>query len=55
MVILSNFSTDIDECFEGQNNCSVNSNCTNTPGSYQCSCFNGYEDEGFGYNCTGNL
>ena len=44
---------DIDECVDGFNNCSVNSTCTNTLGSYQCSCFPGYEDEGMGYVCNG--
>ena len=44
---------DIDECSSDQNNCSVNSICTNTIGSYQCSCFSGYRDEGMGYVCTG--
>ena len=31
----------------------MNSNCTNTFGSYECSCFSGYYDEGMGYVCTG--
>ena len=44
---------DIDECVDGSNTCSVNSTCTNTVGSYQCSCFPGYQDEGMGYVCTG--
>ena len=46
-------TSDIDECSGEQNNCSVNSTCTNTVGSYLCSCFSGYEDEGMGYVCTG--
>ena len=46
--------SDIDEC-STTNNCSVNSVCTNTIGSYQCSCVNGYLDEGLGYVCTGML
>ena len=45
---------DINEC-AGVNNCSENSNCTNTLGSYQCSCHDGYLDEGNGYTCTGML
>ena len=44
---------DIDECSEGVNQCSENSTCTNTIGSYQCFCFSGYRDEGMGYVCTG--
>ena len=46
---------DIDECFQVQNNCSVNSTCRNTVGSYQCFCFPGYHDEGMGYVCTGEF
>ena len=46
---------DIDECSSDQNNCSVNSTCTDTIGSYQCSCFSGYQDEGMGYVCIGML
>ena len=45
---------DINEC-AGVNNCSYDSNCTNTLGSYQCSCHDGYLDEGNGYTCTGML
>ena len=45
---------DINEC-AGVNNCSDDSNCTNTLGSYQCSCHDGYLDEGNGYTCTGML
>ena len=47
-------TVDINEC-AGENNCSENSNCTNTLGSYQCSCHDGYLDEGNGYTCTGML
>ena len=46
-------SADINECSEEQDNCSVNSNCTNTIGSYECTCHTGYLDEGLGYVCTG--
>ena len=51
-IILLSFA-DVDECSDGLNNCSINSTCTNTFGSYQCSCFTGYEDQGMGYECTG--
>ena len=37
---------DVDEC--SQNACPQN--CTNTPGSYQCSCWRGYE---FPVDCIG--
>ncbi|KAL5457061.1 hypothetical protein EMCRGX_G034297 [Ephydatia muelleri] len=40
---------DIDEC-NGNNSCGMNANCTNTIGSYQCSCLVGFE--GDGVNCT---
>ena len=46
---------DINECVDGTNNCSENSTCTNTVGSYNCSCFTGYQDEGSGYICNGNV
>ena len=32
--------------------CDENANCTNTDGSYNCSCNHGYNGDGF--NCTGN-
>ena len=32
--------------------CDDNANCTNTDGSYNCSCNYGYKGDGF--NCTGN-
>ena len=41
---------DINECETSGHNCSQT--CTNTPGSYTCSCRTGYEDNGYG-NCTG--
>ena len=34
------------------NKCDENANCTNTDGSYNCSCNEGYNGNGF--NCTGN-
>ncbi|XP_068705742.1 uncharacterized protein [Montipora foliosa] len=40
---------DIDEC-SSENECHVNATCTNTIGSYNCTCKNGYE--GDGENCT---
>ncbi|XP_019906282.1 adhesion G protein-coupled receptor E1-like [Esox lucius] len=33
---------DIDECVETPNICGSNSNCTNLPGTYNCSCLEGY-------------
>ena len=56
---------DSDECGEGSeaeiflnvtdpwfmdNDCNMNAMCTNAPGSYNCTCTDGYEGDGF--NCT---
>ena len=41
---------DIDECVNGNNTCALNATCTNTEGSYNCSCNPGYT--GNGENCT---
>jgi len=44
--------TDINECESGElNNCDTNAECTDTEGSYTCSCNTGYS--GNGYTCTG--
>ena len=42
---------DIDEC-KGDNDCDVNSKCTNTDGSFTCACRSGYK--GDGKTCEGN-
>ena len=48
------FFTDIDECANpSKNNCSSNANCTDTIGSYDCTCEIGYS--GNGYTCDGKL
>ena len=44
-------STDIDECGSGAHDCSSVAVCLNTPGSYNCSCHDGYDGDGL--NCTG--
>ena len=45
-------NADIDECGEGgDNDCSSNATCTNTPGGYNCTCLHGYT--GNGTTCTG--
>ena len=44
------FSVDINECID-IGPCLNNANCTNTPGSYFCSCSEGYR----GDNCSGGV
>ena len=44
---------DIDEC--ATNNGGCESDCTNTIGSFSCSCGTGYKLDGNGLNCTGEL
>ena len=42
--------TDIDECEKQMDDCSVNANCSDNEGSFNCTCVTGYE--GNGVNCT---
>ena len=44
---------DIDECSSGSHDCDVNANCTNTNGSYSCTCNEGYS--GKGDSCQGKI
>lgn len=37
---------DINECENGRNDCHVNANCTNTVGSFNCTCKVGYTGDG---------
>ena len=46
------FHSDIDECVQGLAGC--DQNCTNTAGSYYCTCMDGYELESDNHTCTGN-
>ena len=45
--------TDIQECNDNNGNCAHN--CTNTEGSYFCTCKDGYEQQDDGHICKGNL
>jgi len=42
---------DLDECMTGLNNCSTFAYCANVIGSYNCSCKEGFQ--GDGYLCKG--
>ncbi len=47
------YSPDIDECVESSDNCDDNrATCTNTRGSYNCSCNHGYIGNGFTSQCS---
>jgi hypothetical protein len=43
--------TDVNECEMRTHDCHDNATCTNTNGSFTCTCINGFY--GNGLNCTG--
>ena len=43
--------SDIEECVTGVDNCHAHANCTNTNGSFYCTCHHGYS--GDGVKCVG--
>jgi len=43
---------DTNECLTNNGGCDTQAICTNTPGSFSCSCKSGYSGNGF--NCLGN-
>ena len=45
------FSLDVDECSDGSHNCNASAICTNTEGSFTCTCNSGYS--GNGVDCQG--
>ena len=40
------FLSDVDECEEGTHGCHSNATCTNSIGSYQCACVDGFTGDG---------
>lgn len=46
-----NYSSDINECTVGTDNCHARAVCTNTIGSFTCTCQSGYA--GNGVICSG--
>ena len=52
MIYPSYSHSDIDEC-SSANECHLDTTCTNTNGSYNCTCKDGFK--GDGKNCTGNI
>ena len=51
--LLYTLSTDINECISGSAECHDNATCTNTDGSYECTCDTGFTGDGF--NCTSEI
>ena len=45
---------DIDECTRNESNCDLERGfCTNTEGSFQCTCSEGFSGDGTAGNCAG--
>lgn len=54
LVKLKNFEyfiSDEDECASGANECDEHADCSNTRGSYECRCHQGFRGDGF--SCRG--
>jgi len=45
------YNLDIDECTTGDNDCHVDANCLNMPGSWMCFCKAGFRGDGL--ECEG--
>ena len=46
-------ASDVNECMEGTDSCHTNADCTDTVGSFQCTCSPGYSGDGV-VSCNGN-
>ena len=51
--ISRDFAADVDECQSSDPVCDINANCSNTYGSYFCTCISGYTGDGL--QCNGKL
>ena len=49
--LMFDLSVDVDECQTGEHNCSHN--CSNTLGSFECKCKDGYSLQGDRTTCAG--
>ena len=47
--------SDINECATGSENCDVNAVCTNTDGSFTCTCQSGYAGDGVTCHKNGKI
>ena len=45
-IMINGLCVDIDECIAGTDNCSSNGACYNTPGGFNCVCYQGYTGDG---------
>ena len=51
LTLFSSFSIDIDECSADSSPCDQNTDCSNSDGSYSCTCKQGFT--GDGVSCSG--
>ena len=52
-VNIINMALDVNECLSGNGGCTQN--CSNTAGSYQCYCDEGYELSSDDHTCVGKM